>query len=153
MCLVKLCHQNLHDPVTALIFWNLNSIWEKYFHMRIWCCFIGWFSISQSALYSLSILCQSFANILNNTYGVPIRLFITGEGQIVSTEGTTQSCYAMYALVITPLKCPLCQSQPDVSQVWYAYDVTAGDKLVSLFYWWKHLLAYGPLYGYSLKTS
>ena len=44
----------------------------------------------QSALHNISILCPSFATILQNTYGVPIRLFITGEGEIASTEGTTQ---------------------------------------------------------------
>ena len=36
----------------------------------------------QSALHNISILCPSFATILKNTYGVPIRLFITGEGEI-----------------------------------------------------------------------
>ena len=35
----------------------------------------------QSALHNISILCPSFATILKNTYGVPIRLFITGEGK------------------------------------------------------------------------
>ena len=32
--------------------------------------------------------------------------------------------------------------------MWYADDATAGGKLVSLLRWWKHLLAYGPMYGY-----
>ena len=105
----------------------------------------------QSALHNISILCPSFATILKNTYGVPIRLFITGEGEIASTEGTTQGdplAMAMYALAVTPLIRSLRQSQPDVSQVWYADDATAGGKLVSLLCWWRHLLAYGPMYGY-----
>ena len=66
---------------------------------------------------------------------MPIRLFITGEGEIASTEGTTQGdplAMAMYALAVTPLIRSLRQSQPDVSQVWYADDATAGGKLVSL---------------------
>ena len=60
----------------------------------------------QSALHNISIMCPSFATILKNTYGVPIRLFITGEGEIASTEGTTQGdplAMAMYALAVTPL--------------------------------------------------
>ena len=60
----------------------------------------------QCALHNISILCPSFATILKNTYGVPIRLFITGEGEIASTEGTTQGdplAMAMYALAVTPL--------------------------------------------------
>jgi len=40
----------------------------------------------QAALHNISILCPSFSTILKNTYGTPIRLFITGEGEISSTE-------------------------------------------------------------------
>ena len=82
---------------------------------------------------------------------MPIRLFITGEGEIALTEGTTQGdplAMAMYALAVTPLIRSLRQSQLDVSQVWYADDATAGGQLASLLHWWKHLLAYGPMYGY-----
>ena len=32
--------------------------------------------------------------------------------------------------------------------MWYADDATAGGQLASLLYWWKHLLAYEPMYGY-----
>ena len=66
--------------------------------------------------YSLSI-------IQHNTYGMPIRLFITGEGELSSTEGTTQGdplAMAMYTLAVTPLIRDLCHRQPDISQVWYA---------------------------------
>ena len=59
----------------------------------------------QSAQHNISILCPSFATILKNTYGVPIKLFITGEGEIASKEGTTQGdplAMAMYALAVTP---------------------------------------------------
>ena len=76
---------------------------------------------------------------------MPIRLFITGDGEIASTEGTTQGdqlAMGMYALAVTPLIRSLRQSQPDVSQVWYADDATAGGQLASFLHWWKHLLAY-----------
>ena len=32
--------------------------------------------------------------------------------------------------------------------MWYADDATAGGQLASLLHWWKHLLTYGPMYGY-----
>ena len=41
----------------------------------------------QAALHNISALCPSFSN---NTYGAPIRLFITGEGQLSSAEGRVQ---------------------------------------------------------------
>ena len=56
----------------------------------------------QAALHNISVLCPSFSTILRNTYGAPIRLFVTGEGKFTSTEGTTQGdplSMAMYALL------------------------------------------------------
>ena len=40
----------------------------------------------QAALHNISVLCTSFSTILKNTYGAPIRLFITGEGELASTK-------------------------------------------------------------------
>ena len=60
----------------------------------------------QAALHNINIICPSFSTILHNTYGMPIRLFITGEGELSSTEGTTLGdplAMAMYALAVTPL--------------------------------------------------
>ena len=60
----------------------------------------------QAALHNISVLCPSFSTILKSMYGAPIRLFITGEGELASTEGTTQGdplAMAMYALAVTPL--------------------------------------------------
>ena len=42
----------------------------------------------QAALHNISMLCLSFSLILQNTYGAPVRLFVVGEGEIPSTEGT-----------------------------------------------------------------
>jgi len=70
-----------------------------------------------------NILCPSFSTIVQNTYGAPIRLFITGEEELSSTEGTTQGdplAMAMYALAITPLIQALHHCQSDIFQVWYA---------------------------------
>ena len=49
----------------------------------------------QAALHNISMLCPPFSLILQNTYGAPVCLFVVGEGEIPSTEGTTQ---------VTPLK-------------------------------------------------
>ena len=112
----------------------------------------------QVALHNISVLCPSFSTILNNTYGASIRLFITGEGELSSTEGTTQGdplAMAMYAVAVTPLIKHLRQSQPDVSQVWFADDATAAGQLAPLLEWWRVLLSKGPLYGYfpnAIKT-
>ena len=60
----------------------------------------------QAALHNISMLCPSFSLILQNTYGAPVRLFVVGEGEIPSTEGTTQGdpfAMAMYALAVVPL--------------------------------------------------
>lgn len=54
-----------------------------------------------------------------------MRLFILGEGEIKSTEGTSQGdplAMAMYALAITPLINKLIQMKPDVKQVWFVDD-------------------------------
>ena len=59
----------------------------------------------QVALHNISVLYPSFSTILKNMYGAPIRLFITGEGELASTEGTTQGdplAMAMYTLADTP---------------------------------------------------
>ena len=105
----------------------------------------------QAALHNISVLCPSFSTILKNTYGAPITLFITGEGELASSEGTTQGdplAMAMYALVVTPLINSLRHHQPDVSQAWFADDATAAGQLTSLLQWWKQLLSLDSLHGY-----
>jgi len=39
----------------------------------------------QAALHNINILCPSFSTILQYIYGLPIRLFIAGEGELLST--------------------------------------------------------------------
>ena len=92
----------------------------------------------QAALHNISVLCPSFSTILRNTYGAPIRLFVTGEGELASTEGITQGdplAMAMYALAVTPLINSLRYHQPDVSQAWFADDATAAGQLTPLLQW------------------
>ena len=68
--------------------------------------------------------------------------FYYWEGEISSTEGTTQGdllAMAMYALAVTPLIRSLRHHQLNVSQVWFADDATAAGQLTPLLNWWKYL--------------
>ena len=50
----------------------------------------------QAALHNISIFCPALSMVLHNTYGAPSRLFVTGQGEVSSHEGTTQ---------VIPLRC------------------------------------------------
>ena len=105
----------------------------------------------QAALHNISKICPSFSTILQNTYHVPVRLFVVGEGEISSTVGTTQGdslAMGMYALAMVLLIRRLRTEVPDVSQVWFADDASAVGSLSSLLTWWRQLSSYGPAYGY-----
>ena len=74
----------------------------------------------QAALHNIRVLCPSISTDLNNTYRAPVRLFAMDEGEIESTEGTTQGypfAMAMYALAATPLIRRLKEMKSDVKQV------------------------------------
>ena len=110
----------------------------------------------KAALHNISIICPPLAQVLVNTYRAPIRLFITGSGEIASTEGTTQGdplAMAMYALAITPLIDQLSSRSPDVHQVWYADDATSASTCKSLRTWWDDLSELGPMFGYNPNGS
>ena len=60
----------------------------------------------QAALHNIQVTCPAISTILSNTYQAPIKLFIVGEGEINSSEGTIQGdplAMAMYALAIRQL--------------------------------------------------
>ena len=60
---------------------------------------------------------------------------------------------AMYALVITPLIRRLNELQEDVSQVWFADNITAAASCHNLRSWWDQLSTIGPHYGYQSNAS
>ena len=91
----------------------------------------------KAALHNISILCPALSTVLRNTYSATVRLFVVGEGEIPSTEGTTQGdplTMAMYALevICVPLIRQLCAAIPDARQAWFADDATAVGSLSSL---------------------
>ena len=57
----------------------------------------------QAALHNIKSICPPLYQILANTYRAPIRCIICGDGEITSSEGTTQGdTMAMYALAVKP---------------------------------------------------
>ena len=83
---------------------------------------------------------------------------IRGNGEITSTEGTTQGdplAMAMFALAVSPLIQKLHINCPSTKQVWYADDATGAGSCRDLRVWWDCIQSEGPKYGYfpnSLKT-
>ena len=75
-----------------------------------------------------------------NTYRAPVRCIICGDGEITSSEGTTQGdplAMAMYALAVKPLIGALKSDTPGVKQVWYADDATGAGTCDDLRKWWE----------------
>ena len=110
----------------------------------------------KGALHNINIICPSIAQILINTYRAPVRQFLTGSGEILSMEGTTQGdplAMAMYTLAVTPLIDQLKASCPEVRQVWYADDATGASTVRGLRLWWKELADRGPSFGYNPNAS
>ena len=76
-----------------------------------------------------------------------IRLFVVGESEIPSCEGTTQGdplAMAMYDLDMVPLIKRLHVAVPNVKQVWFADDATVVGKHKVLHQWWQILSPFGP---------
>lgn len=110
----------------------------------------------KAALHNISTICPSLAWTLINTYRAPVRLFITGSGEIASTEGTTQGdplAMAMYALAITPLIDQLRARCPEEQQAWYTDDATGVSTCRGLRLWWNELADRGPSFGYHPNAS
>ena len=112
----------------------------------------------QQALHDISILYPALSMILYSTNGVANHLFVTGQGEISSREGTTQGyplAMSMYALATVPLIKTATFNCSRDSQVWFADDATAVGTASALLDWWHHLVSAGPAFGYfpnSLKT-
>ncbi len=110
----------------------------------------------QTALHNISVICPSFALVLQNTYQSPVRCVIPGSGEISSSEGTTQGdplAMAMYALAVRPLIDLLQTNSPAVKQVWFADDATGVASCSQLRAWWDNLLEHGKGFGYHPNAS
>ena len=105
----------------------------------------------QAALHNIQSICPPLSQILVNTYQAPLRCIISGDGEVASSEGTTQGdplAMAMYALAVTPLIGKLKSDAPNVKQVWYADDATGAGTCDDLRAFWDSLQIHGVGYGY-----
>ena len=110
----------------------------------------------QAVLHNISVIYPSLAQVLCNTYIAPVRCVIQGEGEVSSSEGTTQGdplAMGMYALSLKPLIDRLQSHCPTVKQVWYADDATGAASCSDLRAWWDSLFEHGKGFGYHPNAS
>ena len=105
----------------------------------------------KAALHNVHRVCPALATVFQNTYGQPIRLFVSGGGEILSMEGTCQGdplAMALYAVSIMPLIQQLKDSNPSVAQGWYADDDAAAGTIHALAHYWTDIQSRGSGFGY-----
>ena len=104
-----------------------------------------------AALHNSRVLCPTTATYAINTYRQPVRLFIIGDQELKSAEGTTQGvplAMSMYAISLQPLITRLHVSSA-AKQCWFAdRDATGSGSLKDVRKWWDELLESGPALGY-----
>ena len=108
------------------------------------------------ALHNIQYLCPPIATYLLNTYRSPTRLFVSGGGEILSREGTTQGdplAMHWYSVNTVMLINELSYNITNVKQVWLADDAVGAGKLHDLQLWYKRLIEIGKRYGYFVKES
>ena len=116
------------------------------------------------ALHNIQIILPEAAPYLINTYRVPSRLFIRGEGnqgeEILSYEGTTQGdnlgmiFYALSTILsIRALKQLIDELCLKVRQAWLADDASAVGLLKHLKLWYEKLVEVGVKYGYYVNAN
>ena len=108
------------------------------------------------ALHNTRILCQIISTYLVNTYRHATRLFISGGGEIKSTEGTTQGdplAMAWYSINTVMIIDWLAQGNSDVKQVWLADDATTVGTIENLKTWYERLIDQGKKFGYYVNCS
>ena len=108
------------------------------------------------ALHNIQYLCPNFSTVLINTYRNPARLFISGGGEILSMEGTTQGdslAMQFYGISTTNIIKRLDYQITKIHQVWLADDATGAGTLLNLRKWWESVQLVGTKYGYHVKPS
>ena len=89
------------------------------------------------ALLNMRYVCPALETMLTNCYQSPIRLFVSGGGEVLSKEGITQGDPLGMALV--PLITKLMEEVDATFQVWFADDATGVGTLVNLKQWWSSI--------------
>ena len=101
------------------------------------------------ALQNMRYVCPALETVLTNCYQSSIRLLVSGGGEILSKEGTTQGDplgMAMFALAIVPLIMKLME----VSQTDGARAAASCERLKQ---WWDALSTFEPHFGYSPNAT
>ena len=104
-----------------------------------------------AALHNVPFVCPALGRVFHNTYAKPIRLFVAGGSEILSTEGTCQGdplAMALYAVSLMPLIRRLQNANSEVTQAWYADDDAAGGTVMALSQYWSDIQRTGPDFGY-----
>ena len=113
-------------------------------------------AINRAALlHNVRYICPPMSIYIRNCYKHETRLFISGGGQIKSSEGTTQGdplAMAAYGIGITPLF-QMIRRGVDIKQVAFADDLAGAQNLVNLKKWWENIEKFGPMLGYFPKAS
>ena len=110
----------------------------------------------ETLLHNIKYICPPMAQYVNNCYGKPSRLFITGGKEIPSAEGTTQGdpfAMPVYAIGVMPLLSLIKTAESKVKHAAYADDLGGAGTLLHLKSWWENVLHYGPLIGYHPNAS
>ena len=109
-------------------------------------------------LYNLKFICQVIATYISNCYMCPASLFIIGEGELPSLEGTIQgdpTSMGYYALGVLALLQFLLDfilvNKLNAKEVAFADGFTVAGKLSSIKDCWSQLTPIGPKYGYFPK--
>ena len=111
-------------------------------------------------LHNISIVCPILTTFISNCYTIPARLFVVGNFELKSREGTTQgdpTAMAAYALGVTPLIQFLIEfinnNEHHSKEVAFADDFTVVGKVKEIKDYWDALLQIGPLFAYLPKPS
>ena len=111
-------------------------------------------------LHNLKLICPIIATYIINCYATPSRLFMVSGGEILSSEGTTQSDptdMGAHALSILPLIKFLLEfinfNEMNAKEVVFADDFSVAGSLNSITHYWGKLTAIGSKYGYFPKPT
>ena len=111
-------------------------------------------------LHNISITCPLITTFIANCYIEPARLFVVGNHEIKSREGTTQgdpTAMGACALGVTPLIHFLSEfifiNQHRSKELRFADDFTVAGKASEIKAYWDILLQQGPLFPNFLKPS
>ena len=102
------------------------------------------------ALHNIRVLYPTTATYVTNTYRHPVRLFIIGDQELKSAEGTRVGdplAMSVYAISCQPLITRLHVSSA-AKQCWFADDATGSGSLKDVRKWWDELSGSGPALGY-----